>query len=345
MSKKTIKYMVNILFLVLIIAGTFYLLLRNQEINVIIDQIKATKKGYLLAGIGLILIYVCSESVIICQLLSVMKHPLRFGKCILISCIGFFFSAITPGASGGQPIQIYYLTQCKLDLFVGTLALMVVTVIFKMTLLLLAILFAVIEPGAFWGSVSKVPLFFIYGCLGNLLFLLFLVLIIFKPSLAAKLVNAGINLLKKLRIIKNTERWQAKAVESMNNYTQAALYIKKHLNLFPRLFLITMVQRLAYFTIAYMVYRSFGLTGVDYTTIVALQIVLSLSVDVLPLPGAAGANESVFMRLYRAIFGVAVVPGLLLCRGITYYVLVILTAVVTCFAHFYFMRQSKRVQI
>ena len=343
MSKKNVKYMLNILFLVLIIAGTFYLLLRNQEIGVIIDQIKATKKGFLLGGIGLLVIYVCSESVIICQLLRVMKHPLHFGKCILISCVGFFFSAITPGASGGQPVQVYYLTQCKLDLFVGTLVLMIVTVIFKMTLLLLAIAFAVIEPGAFWGSVSKVPLFFIYGVLGNLLFLLFLMIVIFKPKLATFLVNWGIGVLNKLRIVKHTERLQNKAVESMNQYTQAALYVREHLNLFPRLLFITVIQRLAYFTVAYMVYRSFGLTGVSYTTIITLQIVLSLSVDVLPLPGAAGANENVFMRLYKAIFGVAVVPGLLLCRGITYYVLLIMTAAVTCFAHFYFMRQKKRM--
>lgn len=342
MSKKVVKYVLNILFLLLIIAGTFYLLLRNQEIDIIMHQIRNAKKSYLLAGVGLLGIFVCSESVIICQLLNAMSYPIRFFRCFLLSCIGFFFSSITPGASGGQPVQIYYMTQCGVDMFVGTLSLMVVTVVYKLALLLLCAVFAIFEHKVFMYSLSKVPLLFVYGLLGNLLFLLFLVMIIFKPRLAVFLVNWLINLLSKFRFFKHPEKLREKAVDSMNKYTKGAEYIKNHIMLVPRFLIITLIQRLSYFSVAYMVYRSFGLRGTSYTEIITLQIVLSLAVDVLPLPGAAGANENVFMHLYRHVFGMAVVPALLICRGITYYVLLLATALITCFAHFYLARKKRK---
>ena len=70
-------------------------------------------------------------------------------------------------------------------------------------------------------------------------------------------------------------------------------------------------------------------------------MVLSLAVDILPIPGASGVNEIVFVRLQTMIFGGMVSAGLLLNRGITYYLFAVVTGIFTLVAHLYFNKVAK----
>ena len=94
-------------------------------------------------------------------------------------------------------------------------------------------------------------------------------------------------------------------------------------------FLITFVQRIAMFLVTYFVYRSFGLSEYGVVDIVALQSAISIAVDMLPLPGGIGVSENLFLIIFRKIFkGSLIMPGMLLSRGISYYGLLIISAII-----------------
>ncbi len=342
LSKKIVKYSLNILLLLLIIAGTLFLLFKDQEIKPIIKQLHHARKSYLFGAVAFMVLYVSGESVIIRYLLGNLKHGVSLIRCLMISCIGFFFSGITPGASGGQPLQVLYMSKCGVDPLVSTLVFMIVTICFKLALILLCAVFILLEPVVMFDSIGKVPLLFTYGVVGNGLFLTFLLLVVYKPSVAFSILKFGIKLGGKLHILRNPDSTLQKAVRSIRQYEKAATYVKKNTRMMINVMLITFVQRLFYFSVCFMVAKALKI-DCSWTELVALQILLALAVDALPLPGAAGANESVFVILFKRIFGeTAVLSGLLLNRGITYYVLLISTAAVTCFAHFYIMKTANK---
>ena len=68
--------------------------------------------------------------------------------CALYSFVGFFFSCITPSASGGQPMQIFYMKKDKLPIPVTTLVLMIVTITYKAVLVVIGVLIC------FWAVIS-----------------------------------------------------------------------------------------------------------------------------------------------------------------------------------------------
>ena len=108
------------------------------------------------------------------------------------------------------------------------------------------------------------------------------------------------------------------------------------------MFLYTVVQRLAYFSVTFCVAKALGVHHVDWLSVIAVQAILSLSVDMLPIPGAAGANELVFVNLQRRLFSPELMgAGLLLNRGITYYFLMLSCGFFTILAHLSFGRQQK----
>ena len=61
----------------------------------------------------------------------------KMTHCALYSFCWIFFSCITPSASGGQPMQIFYMKKDKLPIPVTTLVLMIVTITYKAVLVVI----------------------------------------------------------------------------------------------------------------------------------------------------------------------------------------------------------------
>jgi uncharacterized membrane protein YbhN (UPF0104 family) len=76
--------------------------------------------------------------------------------------------------------------------------------------------------------------------------------------------------------------------------------------------------------------------------ITVLQSVISVSVDMLPLPGGMGISETLYMAIFLPIFGELMLPSMLLSRGISYYGQMLISALMTCVAHLTIGRASVK---
>lgn len=82
------------------------------------------------------------------------------------------------------------------------------------------------------------------------------------------------------------------------------------------------------------VYRAFGLSGAGLWEIFSLQALCAISVNFLPLPGAAGAAESVFLRGFAAVFGAELTaPAMILTRTVNCYLVLAVTGIITAVGH------------
>lgn len=292
------------------------------------------ENSYLLLGIGFVIIFVCSESVIIYRLMCTVKFRISMLLCLKYSFIGFFFSAVTPSATGGQPMQIYYMKRDGIDVATSSVVLIIITIVYKLVLMLLSVVFGIAEFSYIADKLGNIWILILFGMLANIMFVAFLLVAIYKQSFAVKTVGKLILWLGKMHIIKNRDKSLKKALCALKKYDKSAGYIKDNRMMLLEVFVITTIQRLAMFSVTYLVYKAFGLEGHSFLQIVALQTLIALAADSLPLPGGIGATESSFLILYKDIFGKhLILPGMLLSRGISYYALIFMSAVVTLFAH------------
>ena len=342
--KKYLKGILNGLFLLLLMGLTLYFLLKDQELPKILSACHEAKAGYLLAGIALVLIFVCSESVIIHYMMRTLKYKAPLKNCIRYSFIGFFFSCVTPSATGGQPAQVYYMNRDGLDISVSSLVLMVVTVAYKGVLLILSGLAFLTEPGFIGEHLGNVRYILLYGVIVNGIFITFLLVVIFKTSIVRTLSAKIVHRFALWKLVKHEQTRMEKISASLDRYHAGAMYLRSHGMVLVNVFAITMIQRMSLFAVTWLVYRSFGLEGTGLWQIICLQTIISLSVDMLPLPGGMGASEASFMVMFSGIFGSGLVlPGMLLSRGISYYILVLLSGLVTCWAHWISRRGKELV--
>ena len=78
------------------------------------------------------------------------------------------------------------------------------------------------------------------------------------------------------------------------------------------IFLTSIIQLLAYFSITFCVCKSLGITGILWSYITLNQASLYVAVSALPLPGAVGVTEGGFALLFASLIpaelmGVAII--------------------------------------
>lgn len=339
------KIIGNTLFLLLVFGLTLYGVFYGEDLSQIWAGIRKARPGWLLLGVICVVAFIWGESVIIHYLMKSLKIKVKKWTCFLFSSVGFFFSCITPSASGGQPMQIYYMKKEKIPIPVATLVLMIVTITYKLVLVVVGVGMLIFGQQFVHHYLVKIlPVFYLglglnVACVGIMLIL------VFHPDLAKKMMIALLHLLGRMRLIRKQEQYRKKLEDSMELYHTAAKYLKENISVCVNVFLITVCQRFALFFATYFVYRAFGLKGIPFWIIVFLQASISVSVDMLPLPGGMGISENLFQKIFLPIFGIGMLlPGMILSRGLGYYVQLFLSAVMTGVAQLTIGRNHLKVR-
>ncbi|MGN0601910.1 MAG: YbhN family protein [Oscillospiraceae bacterium] len=341
--KKKITYALNVLVIVLIAFLTVRLLFGDNGFHVFVHDFSRAKKGWLWLGIALVLLFVCSESVIIKYMLKMFGTKLPLLRCIKYSFIGFFFSYITPSASGGQPAQVFYMKKDGVNVGYSTLIMVVIAFTYKLVLVLLGLIFLLLRFTQLRGYIGGLAWLVVVGFILNAAYIFLLAMVIVKPSWIRKIGIKLINLLAFVKIIRNEEKYIAKINRVCDNYSQCADYIKNNILVVVKIMLITAVQRVFLFAVTYVVYKAYGLSGTPFIDIVAVQTLIAVAVEMLPLPGAAGVTEGCFISMFEPIFGGHLVKSaLLLSRGMSFYILLIIGAFVTAGAHFIVVKRNMK---
>ena len=343
--KRNKKNIFNAAFLILIFAFTLYYVFNGTDGNLtdMWEKMQMADKRWLMLAVVFIVLFIYGESHIINYMLKTFGIRTRRFSCFLYSCVGFFFSCITPSATGGQPMQIYYMRRNKISVPVATVVLMVVTITYKAVLVAVGLWLLIFDRSFISNKLTGILFVFYLGIALNVFCVVAMIVLVFNQTLAKRIVVSLIKFLEKIHLIKHKDGRIEKFDESMDTYARTATYLKNNIPVLIKVFLITILQRFAYFFVTYFIYKSFGLKGTGMYTIVMLQAVISLSVDMLPLTGGMGISEALFNVIFLPVFGQALLlPGMILSRTLSFYTELFLSAGFTIFAHIYIGRFTKK---
>lgn len=326
------KIIFNGVFLAVVFALTVYGVFHGEDLSSMMDAIHRADKRWLIPGIALVAFFIWGESIIIWYMMRSSGIQLKKRTCFLFSSVGFFFSCITPSASGGQPMQIYYMKKEKISIPVSTVILMIVTITYKLVLVVIGIGIAIFGRGFLHKYLEGILPVFYLGLALNIFCVTFMTILVFHPLLAKAIMVKGMKLLERLHLVKKKDGRLKKLEDSMDTYRNTAAYLKNNPFVIVKVIGITFIQRMALFAVTWFVYQAFGLHGTGFWEILFLQAVISVSVDMLPLPGGMGISETLFLNIFSPVFGGLLLPGMVLSRGLGYYGELLISAAFTVVA-------------
>lgn len=342
---QTKKAFWNCIFLIVVFGLTIYGIFHGQDLEKMMSAIKNTDVRWILAAIFLVLFFIWGESIIIWYMMRSFQVHIKKRICFLFSSVGFFFSCITPSATGGQPMQIYYMKKEKIPIPFATVILMIITITYKLVLVIVGIGIPIVARGFMNEYLVEILPVFYLGLLLNVFCISFMTLLVFHPVLAEKIILKCMYWMEWLHILKHKETRILKFQNSMQIYRETAAYLKEHKQVIVYVIFITFVQRFALFTVTYMVYLAFGMSGTNIWDIIFLQAVISISVDMLPLPGGMGISESLFLKIFSPVFQSVTLPAMVVSRGLSYYSQLLISALFTIVAQIYYtMKNNKRIE-
>ena len=338
-SKK--KMIVNTVFLVAIFALTIYGVFHGEDLGAMMEAMRRADVRWLLPGLLCVVFFIWGESIIIYYMMRTLGIKRKKWTCFLFSSVGFFFSCITPSASGGQPAQIYYMKKEKIPIPVSTLVLMIVTITYKLVLVVIGVVVTFFGQGFIHKYLYDVRYVFYLGTGLNVFCVVTMLILVFHPVLARTILVKGMALLERMHLMKRKQSRLDRLNASMDQYRETAVYLKNHVKVLVNVFGITLFQRFALFTATWFVYKAFGLGGAKAVAVITLQAVIAVSVDMLPLPGGMGISEKLFAMIFIPVFGKRLLlPGMILSRGIGYYTELGLSALLTIVANFRVIGQN-----
>ena len=240
------KMIFNVLFLFLVFAATLYGVFHGEDLSEIAEILKTVNLYWLLPGVACVIIFIWGESIIIFYMMHTLGIHLKKWKCFLFSSVGFFFSCITPSATGGQPAQIYYMKKEKIPIPVSTLVLMIVTITYKMVLVVIGLGLMIFGRGFIRTHMYNIRHIFYLGTGLNVFCVASMLLLVFHPVLARSILVKGMELLEKMHLMRYKSTRIEKLNASMDQYHTTAVYLKDHIMVLVNVFAIAIYMILIY---------------------------------------------------------------------------------------------------
>ena len=330
-NRKPIK---NLPFIIIFIGLTFFVLLKDKGIGDIATYLKNADLRFIFAGVLLAFTFVACEGLNSYTLLNFLGVKTPYYRGVKYAVVGFFYSAITPSSTGGQPMQMVYMSKDKVPLSASTITMIIELISYQTVTFVLAAFAFIFKYNFIVDKIAFIIPFMIFGIVINVIMVAFFVVVLFSEPLAIKIVDSILRFLHKIRIIKNIEEAEEKANKQIDEYKGGITLLKSNPWLLLRVFMTTMVQLTAMYSIVFVVYKAFNQNGASYFNVLALQSIFKISMGSLPLPGAIGISEGGFLQVFKYIFPTSLVtPAMLVSRGLSFYLLLLSTGCTLLISH------------
>jgi uncharacterized protein (TIRG00374 family) len=153
-----------------------------------------------------------------------------------------------------------------------------------------------------------------------------------KAALVKKFAYFIVNILNKIKIIKNKEKWIEKVDSLVEKYNGCYKTLKRHKKTILPVILINTAQRFSQILISVFVCKA--AFDCSFVEMIIMQGLVLLGYNSLPLPGGAGAFEYLYLEIYAlALPSSYVVVAMMVTRFISYYFSMIVSGIYTLVYH------------
>lgn len=262
-------------------------------------------------------------------------YRLRFRDTLMVSLRGQYYYYITPGASGGQPMQIFYLRELGVPAGVGTSVLVCHFVAFQTMLGLLMTVFA----APYWGFIrenvgANFPLL-VVGYVVNLAGIAFVLICSLTRGPVRLIVRAVDAVVRRLHLSRHPDQLQKRLLATVDLFHTSVAHVIAHPAEVFRQLLFGGLQQLLLMNVLYVIYHGLGHAAATRGQILALSLAQYVSASYVPIPGASGAQEGVFSLFFRPVFTDAhTFAAMMIWRATTFYIPLLVSAGTIVFHRF-----------
>lgn len=324
------KYLANIVLIIGVSMLTMWILMGSENSAELVKYLMALTPKWVAIGFGCLVMYWGLETIIQYLLVEKMYKGNGLWNAFKVVMTGHFFNAVTPFASGGQPMQAFLMVKQGVPLGTSASILLSKFIIYQLALTFYSMVVLILELKFFVIKVKGIVYLALIGFMVNLGIVVILIMAAFMKGRLQKMGFWLVNRLYKMHLIKEAYGYKKKIISQVELFNRNIGLIKQNTVLLCSISLLTILQLTAYFLIPYAVYRAFGLSGTQVFVMISAAAFIVMFASFIPVPGGSGIAEGSFFLLFQLFFPQSILPIAVFCwRVITFYIPLCLGGVMT----------------
>lgn len=338
-----LKRVLSILFITLSIVAVFFIAFGNVELTNAWEAIREMKWTWLLGIFMCWLVYTFFDGMNYWCYLRRQGFRISIGRSVNVALIGFYYSNITPGATGGQPMQVNSMRKAGIPVGYGTMAVTIRFITNQTMISVISLVLFLVNRDFVYQQLNGAIWFVRVGWLINFAAVPLVLLAAFKRNWIQKIAEFIIGLLVKIRLVRNREVSVSKVTEVLDTYHTALKDLMHSPGQILLQFACSTISLLGLLSTVIFVYYAFGNEGTPWYRLLCLSSLLFISASYTPLPGASGAQEGGFLLYFRGIFKEKTIGlALLVWRFFTFYLFLIVGVFTVLIEKIILRREARR---
>lgn len=329
MKKKNIIF--NLIVLAIVTGLTLYYLI-SSDLFKDIGKLKSISASGIIIILLLIVAYVLADSYIISHSMRKINKSAMLTDGIGAYLTGNLGSNITPWKIGHFPFCLYYYNRKKYT-FEETLTIVCENhLVYSVCLCFLYTIFMIIALiNNFTVTIGdiklKLYLVSLFGTLSNIVYIIFIILLIKNQKLQSLLLKIQVLFTKKFKKDVNIEDYIRDKEIKMKVYVKCFDDLFHHFSTYLKPIFSYLIFMLTNYGLPYVIYlvvskESFNIN--DYFYFFLLLQAMRYVSNIIPIPGGTGVTEYCFITVYELAMGKSLVTTVLLVwRILTYFMFII----------------------
>ena len=343
--KEFLRRHINMIF----ILGTLLIILGfgigNNELSNMWQALTTLSFRWMLSCVAVYGIYVLLDSLTVYYFLRKQQHPVTLKYAVFIAIMGLYYADITPGASGGQPMQVYYLKKRNVPIGISTSALAVKFFCFQFMLLIFGAVAWTLYGAYVTMQLIGIRWILVAGYVFNSISVTLVLLMAVSKRVVRFFLYGFIKIGHKLHLCKDVHQSILKWEGVLSSFHASVDLIRNRPKELLVQLLLAGLQVFALMAMTVCVYFAFGLSGTNIGKQITMALLLNISAAYTPLPGGSGAQEGGFLLYFKNIFpDDRIFTGMLIWRFFTFYLNLIAGACATFLQSTYGFYRDKRRQ-
>lgn len=298
--------------------------------NGLLDLIKSARnfsKLWLLMALICHFLNIFIDAYLIFRFVNTGHKFYSFKNAFKCCMVGQFFSAVTPGASGGQPMQIYAMSKQGIDPGHSTSALVQKFLVYQSTITIYSAIAIFFKSYIFKSDILHVMKgLSVFGFCSQAFVIIILLLFSFNQKLTSNIIKMIFNILSKFKLIKNPKEKIKNIEAQLSAFHVSNNRLYRNPSLVLETYILTTLQITCMFVVPYCIYRAFHFYGASIFDMIASQAFVTMISSFMPLPGGSGIAEGGFLAFFSSFFTEQTIKSaVLLWRTITYFLTILIS--------------------
>ena len=341
MKKIFSNYLFNI-FLIFVIGAIVMYFSLSGNTEEVFAAFASIKIEYMIICILMVFFWQYSVGLVL-TLFTRITHPkYRIRQGYINALVASFFHGITPSASGGQIAQFYVFKKQGVQTGEAGSVLWTEFIVYQTTMCILGLILIVLKFPIFYNEYSNLFIFVLIGFALNA-FIIFMLYALAKFKKVHEWISTkGIDIAFKLHIIKDKQKTLDSINTQLDKFTYEAAHLKDHKKELVISVILCIIRLVIYYSIPFAIFVALGVNpDFDlFLNCLAMGSFVSIASGLIPIPGASGGTEAIFIMMFSNLFDTTLVTTVMLIwRFLTYYLMIIVGSL--CFLYVKMMKVEE----